>query len=170
MNHLLLVLAPSFSNILLSLPLLKKHFLDPSSFNNYRRISNISILSKTLERVVSKQLTSFLTTNNILCTFQSAYVPTKSTEIAITRVTTNILCDLNNTHGTILVLLDLSAAFDTIEFTIIFLYHDWLILVLPVMHLHGLRHTFLTVHLLFLSMGTYHLLEIFFTESPKAFY
>ena len=85
-------------------------------FNLYRPISNLSILSKTLERVVSKQLSSFLTTNNILCTFQSAYV---STETAITRVTTNILCDLNNTYGTILVLLDLSAAFDTIDHSLL---------------------------------------------------
>ena len=80
--------------------------------------SNLSIISKTLERVVSKQLSSFLTTNNILCTFQSAYVSNKSTETAITRVTTNILCDLNNTYGTILVLLDLSAAFDTIDYSL----------------------------------------------------
>ena len=102
MNHLFLVLSPSFSNILLSLLSLKNILL--TSFNNYRPISNLSILSKTLERVVSKQLSSFLTTNNILCTFQSAYVPNKSTETAIARVTTNILCDLNNTYGTILVL------------------------------------------------------------------
>ena len=37
----------------------------------------------------------FFPTNNILYTFLSAYVPNKSTETAITRVTTNILCDLN---------------------------------------------------------------------------
>ena len=149
-------------------PIIKKPSLDPSSFNNYRPISNLSILSKTLERVVSKQLSSFLTTNNILCTFQSAYVPNKSTETAITRVTTNILCDLNNTYGTILVLLDLSAAFDTID-------HSLLIsrlanICITGLHLNGLRYTFLIVLLLFLSMGTYHLLEIFLTESPKALY
>ena len=34
-------------------PIIKKPSLDPSSFNNYRPISNLSILSKTLERVVS---------------------------------------------------------------------------------------------------------------------
>ena len=45
--------------------------------------------------------------------------PNKSTETAITRVTTNILCDLNNTYGTILVLLDLSAAFDTIDYSLL---------------------------------------------------
>ena len=74
---------------------------------------------KTLERVFSKQLSSFMTTNNILFTFQSDYIPNKYTETAITRVTTNILCELNNTYGTILVLLDLSAAFDTIEHSLL---------------------------------------------------
>ena len=96
-------------------PIIKKSSLDPSSFNNYRTISNLSILSKTLEIVVSKQLSYFLTTNNILFTFQSAYVPNKSTETVITSVTTNILCDLNNKYGKILVLLDLRAAFDIID-------------------------------------------------------
>ena len=60
-------------------PIIKKPSLDALSFNNYRPISNLSLLSKTIERIVSKQLSSFLTTNNILCTFQSAYVSNKST-------------------------------------------------------------------------------------------
>ena len=89
----------------LIIPIIKKLSLDPLSFNNEIPISNISILSKVLEKVVSKQLFSYLTTNNILCTFQSAYVPNKSTETAITRVT-NILHDLDNTYETIIILLD----------------------------------------------------------------
>ena len=55
-----------------------------------------------------------------------------------------------------------------IQLTIVFSYHDWLILVSPVMHSNGLRHTLLIVLLLFLLMGTYNLLEIFLMESPKA--
>ena len=138
MNHFLLLLSLSFSNILLSLISLKNLLLTSI---NYRPISNLTILSKTLERVVSKQLSSFLTTNNTLCTLKSAYIPNKSTETAITRVTTNILCDLNNTDGTILVLLDLSSAFDTID-------HSLLIsrlanIGIAGMYLNGLRHIFL---------------------------
>ena len=95
--------------------IIKKPSIDPSYFNNYRPIYNLSIFSKTLERVVSKQLSSFLTINNILCTFQRVYVPSKSTEITITRETTNVLCYFNNTYGKIRVLLDLSSAFDTID-------------------------------------------------------
>ena len=99
--------------------IIKKHSLVHSYINNYRPISNLSILYKTLEKVVSKQLPSFLTTNNIRCTFQNYYVPIKYTETVITRVTTHILCNLNNTYGTILVLLDLSAAFDTIAHSLL---------------------------------------------------
>ena len=57
-----------------------------------------------------------MTTNNILCTFQNAYVPNKSTETTIIRVITNILYDLNNTYGTILVI---SAAFDKIDLSLL---------------------------------------------------
>ena len=126
---------------------IKKHSLDHSYINNYRPISNLSILYKTLEKVISKQLPSFLTTNNIRCTFQNYYVPIKYTETVITRVTTHILCNLNNTYGTILFYLILAQ--HLIQLTIVFSY-DWLILVSPVMHLNGLRHTFLAVLLLFL--------------------
>ena len=45
-------------------PLLKKPNLDPQSLNNYRPISNLSIFSKTLERIVAKQLTSYLISQN----------------------------------------------------------------------------------------------------------
>ena len=98
--------------------IIKKPSIDPSSFNNYRPISNLEILYRTLERVISKQLSHFLTTNNILCTFQSDYVPNKSTETAITRVTIHIVCDLNNTYLTIIVL-DLSAAFDSFDHSLL---------------------------------------------------
>ena len=58
-------------------PLLKKPNIDPPSLNNYRPISNLSIFSKTLERIVAKQLTSYLISHNIPHIFQSAYLPSK---------------------------------------------------------------------------------------------
>ena len=62
-----------------------------------------------------------MTTNNILCSLQSSYVPNKSTEIEITIVTPRILINLDNTDGTILVQLNLSSAFDTIDFSLLIL-------------------------------------------------
>lgn len=100
-------------------PILKKNNLDPLNITNYRPISNLSILSKTLERIVSNQLTDYLVENSILISYQSAYTPNKSTETSLTRITSDILSKLNNKNGIILALLDMSAAFDTLDHTIL---------------------------------------------------
>ena len=100
-------------------PLLKKPNLDPQSINNYRPISNLSIFSKTLEPIVAKQLTSYLISQKIPHIFQSAYLPSKSTETALAKISSDILTNLDNKNGTILALLDLSSAFDTIDHTIL---------------------------------------------------
>ena len=42
-------------------PTLKKATLDPNEMSNYRPISNLSFLSKTLERIVGQQLAAYLT-------------------------------------------------------------------------------------------------------------
>ena len=100
-------------------PLLKKPNIDPQSLNNYRPISNLSIFSKTLERIVAKQLTSYLISHKIPHIFQSAYLPSKSTETALAKISSDILTNLDNKNGTILALLDISSAFDTIDHTIL---------------------------------------------------
>ena len=89
------------------------------TLNNYRPISNLSIFSKTLERIVAKQLTSYLISHKIPHIFQSAYLPSKSTETALAKISSDILTNLDNKNGTILALLDLSSAFDTIDHTIL---------------------------------------------------
>ena len=48
------------------LPTLKKISLEHNLFSNYRPISQLSCLSKVLERVVSEQLNEFLTDHNKL--------------------------------------------------------------------------------------------------------
>ena len=50
-------------------PLLKKPTLDHSNVVNYRPISQLSSMSKTLERVVSSQLIQYITSNNIVDCF-----------------------------------------------------------------------------------------------------
>ena len=87
--------------------------------SNYRPISILSIHSKILERVISSQLITYLTINKIPNIFQSAYLPHKSTESALTLITSDILSGLNNNRGTILVLLDMSSAFDTLDHNIL---------------------------------------------------
>src|SRR5260221_1515146 len=71
-------------------PVLKKSNLDPFDISNYRPISNLSFLSKLLERVVSSQLLDYLNSNSLLPTHQSAYRPLHSTESAVLKVLTDV--------------------------------------------------------------------------------
>ena len=101
-------------------PLLKKATLDPEILKNYRPVSNLSFVSKVLERVVAQRLTSYMTDNNLHEYLQSAYKPGHSTETALVKVQNDILTSIDQHGIVILILLDLSAAFDTIDHDVLF--------------------------------------------------
>ena len=103
----------------LSKPLLKKANLDPNCLKNYRPVSNLPILSKVLERIVLKQLLQHLESHCLLEPFQSAYRKCHSTETALLRVVSDPLQASDCGRVSILSLLDLSAAFDTIDHSIL---------------------------------------------------
>ena len=96
-------------------PLLKKATLDQNELKNYRPVSNLSFISKIIEKVVLAQLSEYLNLNNLFSPFQSAYRPGHSTETALLRIVNDLLLSLNDRKVSILALLDLSAAFDTID-------------------------------------------------------
>ena len=95
-------------------PLLKKAGLD-TSFSNLRLISNLSSISKLTERAVFKQLNDHMLLNDLYPILQSAYRRYHSTETALLKVNNDILLNMNRQRVSLLVLLDLSAAFDTID-------------------------------------------------------
>ena len=96
-------------------PLLKKPSLDSNDFKNYRPISNLRFISKTIEKCVAKQLIQYLDINDLGETYQSAYKRNHSTETALIRVHNDIAMAIDQHNSVILVLLDLSAAFDTVD-------------------------------------------------------
>lgn len=100
-------------------PLLKKPGLDHTILANYRPISKLPFISKILEKVVYAQLKSFLDEHNTLEIFQSGFKTLHSTESALLRVFNDILLVNDSGDHAILILLDLTAAFDTIDHSIL---------------------------------------------------
>jgi len=100
-------------------PLLKKSDLDPADVRSYRPISNLSVLSKLLERLVSRQLLAHLERFRLLPRMQSAYRINHSTETAVLKVLSDILLAIDAGDLSALVILDLSAAFDTVDRSIL---------------------------------------------------
>ena len=83
--------------------------------NNYRPVSNLSFLSKVIEKVIYIRILGHILDNNIVDIFQSAYRAGHSCETALFRVYNDIVTTVGKGNGSFLVLLDLSAAFDTID-------------------------------------------------------
>ena len=96
-------------------PLLKKSDLDSADPKLYRPIANLSALSKLLERLVARQLLDYGNAERLLPELQSTYRAHHSTETAVAKVLANILLALDAGDLSILTLLDLSAAFNTVD-------------------------------------------------------
>ena len=89
----------------------KKIILDCDFFMNYRLESNLSFISKLVEHIVCVQLVVHLKTNNLYEILQSAFRQLYCTET----VQNDLLQAVDNEREAILVLLDLSVEFDTID-------------------------------------------------------
>ena len=100
-------------------PILKKSSLDKEILKNYRPVSNLNFISKILERVVAVQLQTHLDEAGLMTAFQSAYRKHHSTESALLNIHNDIFLNMAKGSVTALTLLDLSAAFDTIDHTIL---------------------------------------------------
>ncbi len=98
-------------------PLIKKPNLDPNILSNYRPISKLPFISKILEKAVLLQLQSYLDVHGILDIFQSGFKAFHSTESALLRVFKDILLTSDSGDSALLMLLDLTAAFGTVDHT-----------------------------------------------------
>ena len=97
------------------IPLIKKPGFDREMLKNYRPVSNLSFLSKVIEKVISIRILGHILDNNIVDSFQSAYRAGHSCETALVCVYNDIVTTVGKGNGSFLVLLDVSAAFDTID-------------------------------------------------------
>jgi len=97
----------------------KKSSLDKDQLSNYRPISNLSVISKIIERIVKSRLTDHLSSHNLLNPHKSAYSKLHSTETALLYIYDHVINAIGSQKVSCLCLLDLSAAFDTIDHSIL---------------------------------------------------
>jgi hypothetical protein len=100
-------------------PILKKPSLDSADVRSYRPISNLSVVSKLLERIVARQLVLCLQSSCLLPVFQFGFRSGHSTETAVLRVMSDLLRAVDSGDYAALVLLDLTAAFDIVDHEIL---------------------------------------------------
>jgi Reverse transcriptase (RNA-dependent DNA polymerase) len=93
----------------------KKPGLDVADVNSYRLVSNLSVISKLLERLVALQLMHWLMSAGLLPSLQSGFRPGHSTETAVLRVLSDVLLAVDRRDVASLIPLDLSAAFETVD-------------------------------------------------------
>ena len=100
-------------------PLLKKADSDLEVFSYFPSVSNLMFTSKLIEKAVAHQLTSYILKNYLGEVFLSTYKKLHSTETALFRVQNYILRTIDSCRSVILVLSDVSAAFDTVDHSIL---------------------------------------------------
>ena len=96
-------------------PLLKKPNADCEQFSNFRPVSNLKFLLKLVEKSVFVQWNNYLTVNSLHEIFQSANKAHHRRETALLAITNDNLLSLDKGNNVFLSLLDLSAAFDTVN-------------------------------------------------------
>ena len=96
-------------------PLLKKENLDPATPANYRPISNLNTISKTVERLFLSRIRTYVDSIPGVNTFQSAYQKNHNPETAVIRILEDVYKAAENKTPTCLLAQYLSAAFETID-------------------------------------------------------
>ena len=131
LDHLLPVITKMINSSLLGghFPKVwKEALIDPrykkvgiNDFTNLRPVSNLQYVSKLVERAVFDQVHTHLSEHDLYPLLQSAYRRARghNTETALLKIYNDILMAMNRQEVVLLVLLDLSAAFDTVEHSVL---------------------------------------------------
>ena len=98
-------------------PLLKEldDYVDTEVYKNYRPVSNLVFLGKLIERCVASRLENHMISNKLESAHQYGYKKAHSTEMLLVHVMDSLLTAFDKKYATVLLLLDLSAAFDTVD-------------------------------------------------------
>lgn len=96
-------------------PRIKKPSLDAEQMKNYRPVSNLPYIAKLVEKVVVNQLDRHLLENDLYASHQSAYRKHHSCETALVKICNDIQWALDSNKCVLLILIDQSAAFDTVN-------------------------------------------------------
>ena len=97
------------------IPLLKGDSLDQNVLKNFRPVSNLMFIGKLTERVVLRRLNDHMSRNGLHIAEQSAYKKNHSTETLLIRIWNDLLVASEEKSATVVMMLDLSAAFDTVD-------------------------------------------------------
>ena len=97
------------------IPLLKKSGIDSEELKNYRPVTNELYISKLTEKVVTIRLFKHMSFNNLHSKYQHGYKMFHGTETLLLKLVNDTLIGFESNSLTILLLIDLSAAFDTVD-------------------------------------------------------
>ena len=108
-------------------PVIKDNNGNIDDLKNYRPISNLPFLSKLLEKTAYCQLNNHIENNKLHSKFQSSYRRHHSCETAMFKIVSDLQKSVNESSSVALILLDSSAAFDTVDHAILLkrLEHDF---------------------------------------------
>ena len=91
--------------------------MDTDSFKNYRPVSNLQFIGKLVERIVKIRLNKYMADNSLHSDFQHEYKSGHSTETLLLKVVNDLLLACDKQLSSILILIDLSTAFNTVDQT-----------------------------------------------------
>ena len=96
-------------------PFLKQPGLGTADITDHRPVSIVTFMLKIVERAIIQQLHQYLTDNDLLPRYLSAYRRHHSTETAMLHVLSDVLMAADAEQLMLLGLLDLSAVFDCVD-------------------------------------------------------